>query len=50
MTIHRLLTLKGVKFETEYTFPDLFGDSGRQLRFDFAILNDNNKLMCLIEY
>ena len=50
MTIHRLLTLKQVKFETEYTFNDLFGDGGRQLRFDFAVLNDDNTLKCLIEY
>lgn len=50
MTIHRLLTLKGIKFDTEYTFPDLFGDGGRQLRFDFAILNDDNSLNSLIEY
>ena len=50
MTIHRLLTLKGIKFETEYVFNDLYGDGGRQLRFDFAILNDDNTLNCLIEY
>ena len=50
MTIHRLLTLKQVKFETEYTFNDLFGDGGRQLRFDFAVLNNDNTLKCLIEY
>lgn len=50
MTIHRLLTLKQIKFETEYTFNDLFGDGGRQLRFDFAVLNNDNTLKCLIEY
>lgn len=50
MTIHRLLTLKGIKFETEYAFSDLIGDGGRQLRFDFAILNNNENLKCLIEY
>lgn len=50
MTIHRLLTLKGIKFSTEYVFPDLFGDGGRQLRYDFAILNEDETLKCLIEY
>jgi hypothetical protein len=50
MTIHRLLALREVKFETEYVFPDLFGDGGRQLRFDFAVLNNDNSLKCLIEY
>ena len=50
MTIHRLLALREVKFETEYVFPDLFGDGGRQLRFDFAVLNEDNSLKCLIEY
>lgn len=50
MTIHRLLTLKGVKFTTEYTFNDLYGDSNRQLRFDFAILDTEENLKGLIEY
>lgn len=50
MTIHRLLTKKGIKFDNEYTFDDLFGDGGRQLRFDFAILNEDNSLKALIEY
>lgn len=50
MTIHRLLTLKGIKFSTEYIFKDLFGNSNRNLRFDFAILNNDDSLKCLIEY
>lgn len=50
MTIHRLLTLKGIKFSTEYVFPDLYGDYERQLRFDFALLDNDENLLGLIEY
>lgn len=50
MTIHRLLTKKGIKFDNEYVFDDLFGDGSRQLRFDFALFNDDNSLKALIEY
>ena len=38
----------GVKFETQYSFEGLKFKG--KLRFDFAIFDDNNKLICLIEY
>jgi hypothetical protein len=38
-----------VEFETQYTFPDLIGVGGKQLRFDFAIF-ENGELKRLIEY
>lgn len=34
----------------EYHFNDLKNKSGNYLRFDFAILNNDNKVIMLIEY
>lgn len=34
----------------QYTFPVLLSDKRKLLRFDFAVFNKYNKLMCLIEY
>lgn len=36
-------------YQTEYNFTDLRGDT-RPLRFDFALLDNSDKLVCLIEY
>jgi hypothetical protein len=44
-----LLEDNNIKFKREYTFPDLFGDNAL-LRFDFGVLDDNDKLKYLIEY
>lgn len=49
VTINRLLTLSNIKFQTEYYFNDFICNTN-PYRFDFAILNDNNELLCLIEY
>ena len=38
-----------INFKIQYTFSDLIGDNS-QLRFDFAIFDQNNSLICLIEY
>ena len=46
--ISLLLTNQKINFTREYTFSDL-KDKGN-LRFDFAILNNNNQLLGLIEY
>lgn len=48
--IKKYLDDKGYNYRTEYTFEDLFGEGGGSLRYDFAILDENNKLVCLIEY
>jgi len=37
-----------IKYEQEYSFPDLIG-TNKVLRFDFAIF-ENDTLKCLIEY
>lgn len=47
--IHDILEDGDIPFEEEYEFQDLVSSSGRALRFDFAIFNDNNELECLIE-
>lgn len=39
-----------INFKRQYTFLDLKSDQGYKLRFDFAILNNNNQLLGLIEY
>lgn len=49
--ITRLLREKNVKFQTEYTFKDLVVPYNNiPYRFDFALLDEENKLKCLIEY
>lgn len=48
--IEEILQQAGLVFEEEYIFPDLVSSSGRPLRFDFAVFDDNNDLEFLIEY
>ena len=48
--IEEILQQAGLEFEEEYSFPDLVCSSGRPLRFDFAVFDDNGDLEFLIEY
>jgi hypothetical protein len=48
--IYEVLTMAGLSFQEEYIFPDLLSSSGRPLRFDFAVLDDNGEVDFLIEY
>ena len=48
--IHEILEMAGLPFEEEYSFPDLVSSSGRVLRFDFAVFDDNGDIDFLIEY
>lgn len=48
--IHNILSDYGVPFEEEYEFDDLIASSGRHLRFDFAVFDDNGELDFLIEF
>ena len=48
--IEDILTEAGLNFQQEYSFPDLLSSSGRPLRFDFAVFDDNWELDFLIEY
>lgn len=47
--ISKFLQEKKIQYDTEYIFPDLLGDNGGYLRFDFALYN-SKKIIGLIEY
>lgn len=48
--IEDILTINGFSFEPEYSFDDLATSSGRLLRFDFAVFDDEGNIDFLIEY
>ena len=48
--IHEILEETGLNFVEEYSFPDLVSSSGRPLRFDFAVFDDEGNLDFLIEF
>ena len=45
-----ILDMAGLPYQEEYSFPDLVSSSGRPLRFDFAVFDDNGDIDFLIEY
>lgn len=45
-----ILENAGLDFKEEYIFNDLVSSSGRPLRFDFAVFDDNGEVDFLIEY
>lgn len=51
MEASMFLTERKIKFEREYSFPDLyFKTAAIPLRFDFALFDEEDKLVCLIEF
>lgn len=50
ITIEEILKASDLKFEEEYSFPDLISNNGHPLRFDFAVFDDNDDLDFLIEF
>ncbi len=48
--IEEILKRYEVNFQEEYEFPGLKAPSGRPLRFDFAIFDDEGNLDFLLEY
>ena len=48
--IEEVLQMAGLPFKEEYSFSDLVSSSGRPLRFDFAVFDDNGDIDFLIEY
>lgn len=48
--IANYLTENNIKYLREYTFDDLRNKSGKLLRFDFAIVDDQMKKLLLVEY
>ena len=45
-----ILDMAGLQYVEEYSFSDLVSSSGRPLRFDFAVLDDNGEVDFLIEF
>ena len=50
ITIEEILTEAGLDFAEEYSFPDLVSNTGRPLRFDFVVFDDEGDIDFLIEY
>lgn len=48
--IQQILKQSGLEFEPEYSFPDLVSNTGRPLRFDFAVFDDQHNIDFLIEF
>ncbi len=48
--ISEILSMNDFVFESEYIFPDLTTSSGRPLRFDFCVFDDDGNVDFLIEY
>ena len=48
--IEQILSGAGLNFKEQYSFPDLIGEKGHALRFDFAVFDDNDDLQFLIQY
>lgn len=48
--VKEILENAGLIFEQQYEFPDLASSSGKPLRFDFAVFDDDGELDFLIEY
>lgn len=48
--IEEILRNNGFTFVMEYEFSDLVSSSGRPLRFDFAVFDDDGNIDFLIEY
>lgn len=47
--LNKLLIENHILYQPEYSFEDLVGKSGNYLRYDFAILNEDGSVNCLIE-
>lgn len=50
MKIRDILDNKHLKYKREFTFDDLYGDCDKPLRFDFAVLNDDETIKFLVEF
>lgn len=48
--IERLLQQYNIQYKTQYTFLDCITDNNKLCKFDFAIFDKNNQLLCLVEY
>lgn len=50
LKIEEILQKYNLSYDIEYTFADLLSSSGRPLRFDFVVFDDEGNVDFLIEY
>ena len=50
MKIHEILEEAGLNYKMEYSFNDLKSSSGKPLRFDFVIFDDDGYIDFIIEF
>ena len=50
MKIHEILEESGLNYKMEYSFADLKSSSGKPLRFDFVVFDDDGFIDFIIEY
>ena len=50
LKIEDILRDNHLNYDIEYSFPDLISSSGRALRFDFVVFDDDGNIDFLIEY
>lgn len=50
LNINKILSQNNIKYSTQYTNKKLETEKGGYLKYDFAILNDNNEIIRLIEF
>lgn len=48
--IEEILIAADLNFKEEYIFPDLKSPSGKPLRFDFVVFDDDGRIDFIIEY
>ena len=48
--IEEILQQSGLEFVEEYSFPHLVSNTGRPLRFDFAVFDDQHNIDFLIQF
>ena len=50
LKIFQILQQSGLECQEEYSFPDLVSNTGRPLRFDFAVFDDQHDIDFLIQF
>ena len=50
LRISQFLDIKNIKYKQEYSFENLKSEKNKKLRFDFALFNQKQELIGLIEY
>lgn len=48
--VNNILLSLNIPFVRQYSFSDLLSEKNIPLKFDFAIFDSNNKILCLMEY